>query len=325
MRRAYSKIDMARITVVGSYVVALVMDVDRPPVVGETMIGRNFRTTHGGKGSNIAVAAARLGAEAAFVGRVGRDAFGEACHSLFAREGVKRDGLIVSDNRPTASGFILGLPGGANMIVVDSGANGLLSAVDVTEHAALVSSADVVLSPLEIPLEAALAGARTAKATGHKAIINPAPARDLRGIDLSDVWALTPNEMEACVCLGLAPNDPTPQDRLARRLRVELGVPHVFLTRGARGAVWASADGIVQAPALQVNTVDTVGAGDAFNAALALALGEGRSCEEALAFAVTAASLSTEKRETIDSYPSRADVEARVGEVQSCLHEGLRS
>ena len=313
---------MSRVTIVGSYIVALVMDMDRLPVEGETVVGRNFHTTHGGKGSNMAVAAARLGAEVQFVGRIGRDSHGQAFLDLLEQEGVAAGGVIVCETSPTATGIIFSTTRGTNAIVIDRGANGELSPADIARQRHAIGVGDIVISPLEISLETARAAAERARQQGGKAILNPAPAQDLRHEDLSAFFALTPNESEARVCLGLAPDDPIPDAILADRL-LDLGVPNVIITLGAQGALWASAAGHRHVPALRVNAIDMVGAGDAFNAGLAVGLAEGRALLDAICLGVTAASLSTEKRETISSYPHREEVLARLPDVRAAA-EGER-
>ena len=312
---------MSRVTIVGSYIVALVMDMDRLPVEGETVIGRNFHTTHGGKGSNMAVAAARLGAEVNFVGKIGRDPHGQSFVDLLCREGVNAQGVMVSDKSPTATGIILFSSRGTNAIVIDRGANGELVPDDLVQQRRLIGVGDIVVSPLEISLDTARAAAERARQQGGKAILNPAPAQDLRREDLSAFFALTPNETEARVCLGLAPDDAIADEIVADRL-LDLGSPNVIITLGAQGVLWASAAGQRRIAALKVDAIDMVGAGDAFNAGLAVGLADGRPLIEAICLGVTAASLSTEKRETIDSYPHRADVDLRLKEVVAAAERG---
>ena len=305
---------MGKVTVVGSYIVALVMDTDRIPVEGETVMGRNYHVTHGGKGSNMAACAARLGAESTFIGKIGRDSFGDGFIALLDKEGVQKTGVLYSDHLPTAVGFIIFSSRGTNLIVIDIAANGDFKPIDVENHRDIIESSNVILSPLEIPLETALEAAKIAKRKGIKSILNPAPALDLRRSDLSQVFALTPNETEGRVCLGLDPNDPISNEDLARAL-LDLGVENVVLTLGAEGVIWATENEIQQFSALQVHVVDSVGAGDAFNAGMAVGLGENRSMEESIALGITAASLSTQKRETIESYPYRKEVAERIGEI----------
>jgi ribokinase len=299
---------MSGVTIVGSYIAALVMDVACIPLEGETVIGQNFHTTHGGKGSNMAACAARLGAATRFFGKVGRDAFGEGFIRLLDEEKIDRSSLLFSDSKPTAVGFIIFSSRGSNIIVIDTAANGEFSAADIAAHCEVISSSAVALSPLEIPLATALAAASVAQAAGAKFILNPAPAEDLRNADLRAVFALTPNELEARVCLGLRPDDPTEDNEVVRQL-LGLGAENVMLTRGDKGVLWASSAGLVEVPAMPVTVVDTVGAGDAFNAGLAVGLSEKKSTLEAIALGVTAASLSTQYRETIASYAQRAEVD----------------
>jgi len=305
---------VGKVTVVGSYIVALVIDTDRIPLEGETITGKNFHSTYGGKGSNMACCAARLQADSTFLGKVGKDSYGEDFIDLIKQEGVSHEGVLFSEHLSTGVGFIVSSFKGSNIIVIDAGANGDFSPGDIESNMHIIESSDVILSPLEIPLETALAAAKGAKAKGIKSIINPAPAIDLRNADLSNVFAITPNETEGRICLGLMPEDPISDEDLAISL-LDLGVENVMLTLGAKGVLWASDKGVKQIPALEVNVVDTVGAGDAFNAGLAVGLSENRPVIDAIALGVTTASLSTQKRETIESYPHRGEVNKRMNEI----------
>lgn len=307
---------MGKVTVVGSYIVALVMDTDRIPLEGETVIGRNYHTTHGGKGSNMAACVARLGAQSSFMGKIGKDAFGDDFISLMKSEGVNRDGILYSEEFPTAVGWIIFSSSGTNAIVIDIAANGDFSPEDISQNAEIITRSDVILSPLEIPLETALEAAQVAHAEGIKTILNPAPAVDLSNHDLSSVFVLTPNEFEGRVCLGLDPNDPISDHKLASAL-LNLRVKNVILTRGSKGVIWATKENILEIPALKVKVVDSVGAGDAFNAGLAVGLSEKRSMMEAISMGITTASLSTRKRETIESYPYREEVEKNINNLLS--------
>jgi len=305
---------VGKVTIVGSYIVALVMDTDRIPLEGETIIGRNYHTTHGGKGSNMAVCAARLGAESAFLGKIGKDSFGEGFIELMKSERVNHDGILYSEQLPTAVGWIIFSSQGTNAIVIDVAANGEFSTDDIINNKGFITSSDVIISPLEIPLLTALKAAQIARPKGVKTILNPAPAVDLRNNDLSSIFALTPNETEGRVCLGLDPDDNISDQDLAVAL-LELGVENVILTRGALGVLWASKGGIKEISALNVKVVDSVGAGDAFNAGLAVGLSENKSIIDAIKLGISAASLSTQKRETIESYPYRDEVDKNVGSV----------
>ncbi|MCK4296992.1 MAG: bifunctional hydroxymethylpyrimidine kinase/phosphomethylpyrimidine kinase, partial [Candidatus Marinimicrobia bacterium] len=234
--------------------------------------------------------------------------------TLLKQEGVNHESVLYSDHLPTAIGFIIFSSKGTNLIVIDIASNGDFLPNDIEAHRKVIEDSDVIVSPLEIPLKTALAAAKVAKANGVKSILNPAPAVDLRKSDLSHVFALTPNETEGRVCLGLKPDNPISDQDLAKAL-LELGVENVILTLGAKGIMWASKDGIRIIPALKVKVIDSVGAGDAFNAGLAVGLSENRPLAEVIALGITTASLSTQKRETIDSYPYREEVNKRIDEV----------
>lgn len=299
---------------VGSYIVALVIDTNRIPIEGETVIGRNYHSTHGGKGSNMACCAARLQADSTFMGKVGKDSFGEGFVALLQQEGVNKHGVLFSENLSTGVGFIVSSSKGTNLIVIDIGANSNFLPKDIESNRNIIESSNVILSPLEIPLETALAGAKVANEKGIKSVINPAPAVDLRAADLSDVFAITPNETEGRLCLGLLPEDPISDEDLAKSL-LDLGVENVMLTLGPKGVLWACENGLKMIPALEVNVVDSVGAGDAFNAGLAVGLSENMPVIESIAIGVTTASLSTQKRETIESYPYREEVNDRIKEL----------
>jgi len=297
------------------------MDVDRIPFEGETLVGRNFHTTHGGKGSNMAACASRLGASTRFLGKVGRDTFGEGFLALLDDEKVDRQAVLISETKPTAVGFIIFSETGSNVIVIDTSANGDFSPADVAAQSDVITSSPVALAPLEIPLATALAAAEVALAAGTRFILNPAPAVDLRGADLRAVFALTPNEREGRVCLGLSANDPISDVEVVSQL-LDLGVEHVMLTRGAQGVLWGRAGQLYAVPALPVEeVVDTVGAGDAFNAGLAVGLSEGKSILEAIALGVTAASLSTQRRETIPSYAYREEVDLAYEKTLAAAYE----
>ena len=305
---------MGKVTVVGSYIVALVIDTDRIPVEGETVIGRNYHSTFGGKGSNMACCAARLQADSTFLGKIGKDSFGEDFVGLLDKEGVNKQGVLYSEELPTGVGLIVFSSKGTNIIIIDIAANGDFSPQDIEANRDILDSSDVILSPLEIPLETAFAAAKGAKSKGIKSIINPAPAVDLRDSDLSDVFAITPNETEGRVCLGLSPEDTISDEDLAESL-LKLGAENVMLTLGPKGVLWASKDGLKSIPALEVDVLDSVGAGDAFNTGLAVGLSENKPVIESIALGVTAASLSTQKRETIESYPYRQEVDKRINEI----------
>lgn len=314
----------ARIRVIGSYAKALVVTADRIPQPGETLLGWGYRETYGGKGSDMAVQAARLGAEVEYVGVVGDDAFGQEFVELMAAEGVDTRHVRVDPQRPTGVGLIVKDVLGRNIIVVDKGANDLFTPDDVDAAfgdpgVATGEVPDVVLAQLEIPLDTALHALARGRRVGSRTVLNPAPAADLRDRDLSMVDVLTPNQTEARVLLGLDPGDDTPYDDLATRL-LDLGAGAIVITKGEEGArvyerVGAAVEATPVAP-WPVEVVDSNGAGDSFNAALSVALAEGRSLVDAATYAGAVAGLCCEGWETVPSYRGRAAVETYLARQQ---------
>lgn len=295
--------------ILGSYAKALVMTAERIPLAGETLIGRDFRQTWGGKGSDMAVQAARLGARVFYAGVVGDDAFGHEFIRLMRDEGVDITALDVSAELPTGAGLIIKDQQARNIIVVDMGANRLFSPERVDAALPLLRESAVALAQLEIPLETALYGLRRAKALGKITVLNPAPARDLRGLDLSAIDYLTPNETEARVALGLAPDDKR-SNRAIAGLLLQTGCRHVVMTLGEAGSAVFTAGEPLEIPPCRVGVVDSNGAGDSFNAALAVALSEGQPIRDAVVFANATAALCCTGWETVPSYHTRAQVDA---------------
>ena len=307
----------AHIAVVGSFAVGLTMKTERFPSTGETVLGSGYRTDHGGKGSNQAVGCARLGAKVSFVARIGKDPFGEMALGLYREEGVDATWVRQVAERPTGVGFILVKPvSGENCIALDPGANDLLAAADVAGSEAALASADVVLTQLEIPVGAAEAAMACGRAHGAITVLNPAPARPLPPAVLENVDILTPNKVEAKVLLAHRPEEEIDPSQLAREL-LQLGPRNVVVTLGERGAFIANRALGREVPAIRVPAVDTTGAGDAFNAGLAVALAHGVDLEAAVNLAVITGGLAVTKDGVVPALP-------RLGEVLAyCERYGL--
>lgn len=297
-----------RVVVVGSYATALVVTSERIPIAGETLIGRDFRKTHGGKGSDMAVQAARLGATVDYIGVIGDDDMGRGFVALARDEGIGTDHVRVCAERATGVGLIVKDDRGKNVIVVDIGANELLDASDIDTAEALIAQAGVVLTQLEIPLEAAIHAMSVGHAHGAITVFNPAPAIDLRSVDLSAVDVLTPNETEARLAVGRAPSDPIDNATVAAELRAT-GARAVVMTLGDKGSAIFDESGQEDIAPWAVNAVDSNGAGDSFNAALSVALAEGRTLAESARFAGLVAGLCCTRWETVPSYHTLAEVE----------------
>ena len=293
----------AKIVVVGSFNADLVAYLERMPRPGETVHGDRFATSAGGKGSNQAVAAGRLGAEVTFIGRVGNDVFAELAYEIWDAEGINRDYVSADDEYATGVAPILVDSSGENMIVVVLGANSRLTAADIDAARERIAAADVLVTQLEINLDMVQYALETAKQLGVATILNPAPAAAIPQslIDLADY--LTPNETELETLSGSA-GDYT---AAARQLLIR-DDQRAVVTLGAQGAQIVSGAESLTIPTFAVDVVDTTGAGDAFNAGLAVALAEGKPLEEAVRFANATAALSVTKPGAAPSAPYRAEV-----------------
>jgi len=303
-----------RLTIIGSANYDLVVKAERIPTPGETIIGGKFLTSPGGKGANQAVAAARLGADVWFVGRVGTDSFGESLSTALAGAGVRLDYLIEDAVEPTGVALIGVDARGENAITVAPGANGNTSADDVESARPAITSAFAVLLQLEIPMAAVRAAIRIAKESGAHVILNPAPvSRDaiLSADILTQVDVLTPNEHEAAIILGLPSTENVDWNTAALRL-LEAGVGTVVITLGVHGSIVADSSGVRALPAYPVDAVDTTAAGDCFSGALAVALAEGRSIDDAVRFASGAAAISVTRMGAQPSLPTRAEVDELI-------------
>lgn len=299
----------ARIVVVGSLNMDLVTEAPKIPAPGETVIGGDLCTVPGGKGANQAVAAARLGAHAAMVGRLGNDVFAARLRDNLAAEGVD---LTHVQETAVASGVALIVVDaqGQNSIVVAPGANARLAPADVQAAESVIAAADVILLQLEVPLESVLRAAQLAHEAGVTVVLNPAPAHPLPDGLLALVDILIPNETETASLSGLPVDSTEAIEAAAARLR-ERGVAAVVLTLGARGALLAEKSGTHHFPAFAVDrVVDTTAAGDAFVAALATSVAEGRPFREAVVWGNAAGALAVTRHGAQPSLPRREEVEA---------------
>ena len=308
------------VAVVGSYNVGLTMQVPAFPTPGETVVGREFAEGPGGKGSNQAIAAARLGAKSRFVGRVGADRYGDDAVALWADEGVDADAVSRDDSAHTGVGFVIVDEDGENEITVAPGANDRLSATDVREAADAIETADCLLVQLEIGEAPVRAAVETAAEAGTTVVCNPAPARELPPDVLARVDYLTPNEHEARTLAGVddggdrTDGATTSSDEAVARELLDLGVDAVVLTRGGAGALLVSETGVERVGTPSVDAVDTTGAGDAFNGALAVGLAEGLDDPAAVRFGCAGGALAVTAAEVIPGLPERDAVDDLVTE-----------
>lgn len=300
---------MSRIFVVGSYNTGLTIRVPRMPVLGESLAGDSFDMGAGGKGSNQAIGAARLGAEVRLLVCLGDDIFAEDALRLYHREGIGADFVHQIAGASSGIGFVNIVPSGENWITVDLGANLLMTPQHVRDCAAEINDCDILMTQLEIPLETAAEALRLGKDSGALTILNPAPAQPIERAHLADVDILTPNASEARILLGLPPADRSQPHELARRL-LDMGVGRVVVTLGEGGALIAEGEEATRVPAIPIQAVDVTGAGDSFNAALAVSLSGGASLKESVRFAVRAGAYTAMHLGVIAGLPTRAELEA---------------
>lgn len=293
---------MPRIVVVGSFNMDLVVVTPTLPSPGETVLGSDFLRGPGGKGSNQAIAAARLGGEVGFIGAVGADTFGDEARGLHAAEGIDTSHLRTVD-RPTGVALIMVDDLAENLIAVAPGANSAVSPDAVRAAADLIAGADVLLGQLEVPIEAFRTAASIAAEAGTTVVLNPAPAASLP----DDLWPLidiiTPNEHELLALAGSAP-----MEWAATELRSR-GDLDVVVTRGPLGVLWTGAEGTRHLPAVRAEAVDSTGAGDAFNAGLAVGLAESGALSDGIALGLRAGAYAVTKRGALDSLATRAELD----------------
>lgn len=301
-----------RVIVVGSVNVDLVVTTERLPGPGETVIGGRFARHHGGKGGNQAVAAVRLGAPTAFVGAVGDDAFAAEVRGALEAEGIDLRGLVTLPGESTGLALILVDAEGENSIAVAGGANAALTSVQVRAAFGrlVLRREDVVLVGHEIRTGATHEALRLARLAGATTILNPAPADALSPWTLALADILTPNEGELAT---LTSGEGSATTRAKRLLGPEPGKRAVLVSLGARGALVVVGDVAQAIPPHKVEVVDTVGAGDALNGALAAGLAGGLDLAEAARRAVVAASLAVTRAGAREGMPTAAELDATVG------------
>jgi len=300
----------ARIGIIGSANLDLVVRADHMPAPGENVLGDDLRMIPGGKGANQAVAVARLGGRARFIGRVGRDSFGEMLLASLCADGVETDDLAAVADAPTGAALIVIDRNGQNSIVVAPGANRRLLPADVESLRPALEKLDAILMQLEIPIETVVRTIRLAREINVPVILDAGPARHEEPPDeIFQVAILSPNEAEAGGLLGRAIRDLKEAEAAAREM-LRRGAGAVVLKLGAKGALLVTESECLHVPAHRVKVVDTTAAGDAFTAALALYRAEGLALPEAVRMANKAGALATTKLGAQPSMPTRAEVEA---------------
>ena len=305
----------SKIVVVGSSNTDMIMQLEKIPVPGETVIGGEFSTAAGGKGANQAVAAARAGGDVIFIASVGKDSLGMQAVDGFIRDGINVEHIEKIDNSASGVALIFVDKKGENSIAVASGANLGLLPESINNSKKAIAEADILLMQLETPIESVTNAAQIAHDAGVKVILNPAPAQPLDDELLKMVSILTPNETETELLTNIKVDDEASASKAAKVL-LEKGVGCVLITLGARGVFLANGkkEGLV--PGFKVKAVDTTAAGDVFNGALTVGLAEDMEIEEAIRFANAAAALSVTKLGAQPSAHKREDIDSFLDKNQ---------
>ncbi|MCM3256610.1 ribokinase [Paenibacillus lautus] len=292
---------MAKIVVIGSASMDLVVTSAKRPGAGETVLGDSFKTVPGGKGANQAVAAARLGAEVTMVGCVGDDSFGETILSNLQSNGVITDYVEPVTGMESGTAHII-LAEGDNSIVVVKAANDRITPEYVDQAEKVIQAADIVLIQQEIPEETVVHVSAICAKYQVPLMLNPAPARPVPSVVIERAAYITPNEHEAAILFH-----DEPLGDVLRRYPNKL-----IVTEGKKGVRYFDGMQEIVVPGYKVEAVDTTGAGDTFNGAFAVALAEGMSLTASLRFANRAASLSVMKFGAQGGMPSRLEVEGSL-------------
>jgi ribokinase len=298
-----------QIVVVGSHIPGMFVRVKRAPMAGETVIGWDFcEAIDGGKGSNQAIAASRLGVPTAFVGCVGKDRIGDEGARWMAEAGVDLTQLCRSETSPSGVGFIILNEENIPAMVSCMGANQEISPAQVDQALASLPEARILLTQFEIPFEVALHAAQAARQRGLLAIVNPAPAVEVPLTDLAVADILVPNETEARLLLGYGVDEVVDPRQMGEQLRQSSGVDCVIVTLGEDGVLGVDSSGIWEIRPPCVEVVDTSGAGDVFCAALAAGMLNGLDSRQASEWGCYAAALSVTRPGTIPAFPDKAEI-----------------
>lgn len=301
-----------RIVVFGSFVVDLTSRSAGLPVPGQTILGSWFKYGPGGKGSNQAVAAHRAGADVTLVTKLGRDMFADVALGFYKAEGMRTDYILRDDEKPTGVALILVDEDSAqNEIVVVPGACQNITPEDVERCRGLIEGASILLLQHEINADAQRAAIEIAHAAGAYIVLNPAPAMPIPDDLLAKIDVVTPNETEAQALTGIAVTCEA-EAQLAAKAFLDRGVRSAVITMGALGVFATDGARSEMLPRLEVDAIDTTGAGDAFNGGFVMALSEGKDLFEAVRYGNATGALSVTRLGTAPAMPSRDEIDALV-------------
>ncbi len=297
-----------KILVIGSLNTDFLIETDKIPAPGETVLGHSVSHIPGGKGANQAYAAGKLGGEVAMIGAVGNDPYGKKLIENLLSAGVDASGIEICEDTPTGQAYISLEPSGENCIIVIPGTNHMVTPELIQKHMALVDSCDYILTQFEIPMDTVRYIKKLALQKGKRLIVDPAPA--VAGLE-ADFWngisIVKPNETELALLTGREMNSREEYIEGARSL-IDKGVETVVITLGKAGCLTVTRDQADLFPAHIVKTVDSTAAGDSFTAALSIALSEGADMKEAVAFAQTVCAVVVTRKGAQSSIPARDEL-----------------
>lgn len=299
---------MKKILVIGSFMTDLVVQTDRMPDEGETLIGSGFNMFTGGKGANQAVQAARLGATVTMVGALGQDEFGDAHINSLESAGIDTRYIRRFSGISSGVGNVLLEPNGNNRIVIIPGANLLLTPSVLQEITEVIAANDIVVLQLEIPIETVEFVVGIAKRLNKIVILNPAPAARISSDVMKDIDYVMPNEKELAMLTGVGTKTLEDIQKAAREL-LTLGVRNVVVTLGSKGAYWINDDTEEIIPSYRVKAVDTTAAGDSFIGAFASEIAREEEIIKALDFASKVAAITTTGMGSQPSLPTTKTVQ----------------
>tara|TARA_B100000575_G_scaffold251470_1_gene218886 strand:+ start:222 stop:1136 length:915 start_codon:yes stop_codon:yes gene_type:complete len=302
---------MKSICVFGVFVADLCFIGDSIPNKGQTILGNKHIVGPGGKGSNQAIASARLGAKVNFITKIGKDQNADMAISLYKEVGININSIIQDDNNSTGvAGIMINKKTGENAINIIPGAAGTLTAEDIKNNSHFIENSEIFLTQLETPYEATSYALKIAKESGSTTIFNPAPASEILEQDFQLIDYFTPNETEASYFLNQEV-ETNKEIEKAGETFLKKGVKNIIITLGSRGVYFANSNGnyFVEAFELKDQVIDTTGAGDAFNGAFAFALSKNFSNKEAIVFANKVAAISTIKPGASNSMPTIEEVD----------------
>ena len=299
---------MSDISVLGIFVADISFSGPKIPAVGETILGNKYNVGPGGKGCNQAVAIARLGGKVNFISKIGKDAYGKLALETLKKNNINTENIIQDEKLQTGvAGILVDKQSGKNAINVIVGAPNSLKISEMNNQINLIKSSKIFLTQLEIPKDVTLHCLKTAKENGCLTILNPAPASEISKEFYSYIDYFTPNETEAEFYTGIKITNEKEAKQAADKL-VNLGIKKIIITLGEKGLFYSDGQEEIHLKASSVKAIDTTGAGDAFNGALAFSLSKGKPIKACLELANKAAGLSTTKLGAGDAMPFIKDI-----------------